>query len=178
MTRLLTCFILLVSMGLTANEATRTANLYPNELAHFKFYAKYLAPLQPYISEHALVVSVLGSDREIELPDWRIQPYWVGEGNTVNGRPWIKNLEGRLASVDVRPKRPFSMLKEKFPAKFTHSSGSVSEINVACDVYGDSFGLQYWVYSEDSAVGKKGDLMQIVYGPSKLLENEAAGSSQ
>jgi hypothetical protein len=176
MRRLLVCLILLVSMSPAANEATHTTSLYPNELPHFKFYAKYLAPLQPYISEHALVVSVLGSDQRLELTNWRMQPSWVGEGSTVNGRPWTKNVIGRLAEVDLRPKRPVSMLKEKFPAKFTHSYGGVSEINVTCDVYSHSFGLQYWVYAEDSAVGKKRDLMRIVYGPSELLEKDVTGS--
>jgi hypothetical protein len=63
----------------------------------------------------------------------------------------------------------------KFPAAFTYSSGGVSEINVTCDVYSDDFGLEYWLYAEDSDVAKKGDLMRIVYGPSKRVKQEVVG---
>ena len=69
------------------------------------------------------------------------------------------------------------MLGVKFPAAFTHSLGSVSEVNVSCDVYSDSFGLKYWLYAEDSPVGKKGDLMEIEYGPSRRIEREVVGPS-
>ena len=61
---------------------------------------------------------------------------------------------------------PISLLRAKFPAAFTNAFGGVSEINVSCDVYSDSFGLECWLYAEDSAAGKKGDLMRIIYGPS------------
>jgi hypothetical protein len=47
----------------------------------------------------------------------------------------------------------------------------------ACDVYSDSFGLKYWLYAEDSAVGRKGDLMEIEYGPNRRIEREVAGPS-
>jgi hypothetical protein len=57
------------------------------------------------------------------------------------------------------------MVGMKFPAAFKHNLGTVSEINVICDVYSDKYGLQYWVLAEDSAEGKKGYLLQIVYGP-------------
>jgi hypothetical protein len=67
------------------------------------------------------------------------------------------------------------MLGVKFPATFTHSLGGVSEINVSCDVYSDRFGLQYWIYSEDWRAGKKGDLEEIVYGPSEEAEQQATG---
>jgi hypothetical protein len=144
-------------------EDTRSRNPYPNELPGFKFYAKHLSPLRPYDSDRALVVHVLGSDQGIELSRWRIRVLYVGEGNKVNGH----DITGRLASLNIKPKQRVSMLRVKFPVKFTHSSGSVSEVNVSCDVYSDSFGLQYWLYAEDSVVGKKGDLMEIKYGPTK-----------
>ena len=68
------------------------------------------------------------------------------------------------------------MLGVRFPAVFRHSVGGVSEINVSCDIYTDKFGLEYWLFSDDSAVAKKGDLMQIVYGPSKRLQRRIIGS--
>jgi hypothetical protein len=69
------------------------------------------------------------------------------------------------------------MLGMKFPAAFTHGLGSVSEINVSCDVYRDKFGLEYWIFAEDSSVGKKGDLMEISYGPNRRIEREVVGPS-
>src|SRR5882672_1635119 len=151
-------------------KATRSRNPYPNELPGFKFYVKHFTPLRPYVSDRTLVLQVFGSDQGIELSRWKITPLFVGEGSKDNDHPWAKDITGRLASVNIRPKQRVSMRGVKFPATFTRSLGSVSEVNVACDVYSDSFGLQYWLYAEDSAVGKKGDLMEIVYGPSRRIE--------
>lgn len=171
-------FLILVLLAIPATgKATPPPNPYPNELPHFRFYVKYLGPLRPYISDRKLAVHVLGSDQGIELSRWRISPSFVGLGNTVNGHTWVKDVTGRLASIEIRPKERVSMLGVKFPAAFIHSLGGVSEINVSCDIYSDSFGLQYWLYAEDSAVGKKGDLLQIVYGPSERIERQVVGPS-
>jgi hypothetical protein len=156
----------------TCVKATQSPIAYPNELPHFEFYAKYLGLLRPYVSDHASVVRVLGSDQGIELNHWRIRPLFVGEGKDSTVRP---EVVGRLASLNIRPKQRVSMLGVKFPATFTHSLGGVSEINVSCDVYSDRFGLQYWIYSEDWRAGKKGDLEEIVYGPSEEAEQQATG---
>ena len=163
------CWGQVVAIPASAKD-TLSRNPYPNELPGFRFYVKHLAPLRPYDSDRTLVVHVLGSDQGIELSRWKITPLFVGEGSKVNDHPWAKDITGRLASVDIRPKQRVSMRGVKFPVAFTHSLGSVSEVNVACDVYSDSFGLQYWLYAEDSAVGKKGDLMEIVYGPSRRIK--------
>jgi len=173
MRRLLSIPILIGLIATT--RGTTPSNPYPHELAHFRFYAKYLSPLKPFISDLDSVIRVLGSDTGRELAHWRIQPLFVGEGNTVDGHPWAKDITGRLASIVVRPKKRVSMSNAKFPPQFTHTLGGVSGINVSCDVYNDQSGLQYWIYAEDSAVGKKGDLMEIRYGPDKHLEREIEG---
>ena len=171
-------FLIFVSLVITASaKATGVSTLYPNELPRFKFYAKYLDPLQPYISDRKLVVRVLGSEQGIELGRWRITPLFVGAGSTANGHPYLNDRIGRLASIKITPKHRVSMLGVKFPGTFTYSTGGVSEINVRCDVYSDSFGLEYWLYREDSAAGKKGDLMQIEYGPGERVKQEVIGPS-
>jgi len=150
---------------------------YPNELKGFKFYERHLSPLQPYISGKAAVVQQLGSDQGKEMTGWRVVVYWVGDykSNTANGHLWAKDISGRLASLELIPKKPISMQGVHFPSAFSHSLGGVSEINVSCDVYSDDFGLEYWIYSDDSKVARKGDLMRIVYGPSKRLRLEIEG---
>jgi hypothetical protein len=158
-------------------KAALSRNPYPNELPGFKFYVKHLAPLRPYYSDRTLVLHVLGSDQGTEWERWRMRIFWVGEGNTVNEHAWAHSITGRLASLNIKPKQPVSMLGVKFPAAFTHTLGGVSEIKVSCDVYEDSFGLQYWLYSGDSAAGKNGDLLEIVYGPSKHAKQEIVGPS-
>jgi hypothetical protein len=50
------------------------------------------------------------------------------------------------------------------------SYGGVSEINVACDIHTDDFGLQNWVLSGDYPSYRKGDLPMIRYGPSRAVE--------
>ena len=162
-----------LTLGLLAIGALSSAQVsrseYPNELSRFKLYAKYLRPLQPYVSDRTTVVQVLGSSQAIDLEDWRIQPFFVGEGPDSTVRP---ELVGRLAQISMKPKHRVSMLGVKFPANFVHGMGDVSEMNATCDIYGDSSGLEYWVYSEDSPAGKKGDLMEIVYGPSKVNKGQ------
>jgi len=166
---LLLSFLALAAAAAFA-RSPQSSKLYPNELPDFKFYAKYLSPLRPYISDRTAVISVLGPDERIEAGHWRIQSFFVGKGEDSKIRP---EVVGRLAEFRIRPKQRVSMLGVKFPAAFTHSFGSVSEINVSCDVYSDSFGLEYWIHSEDWRNGKKGDLYEIVYGPSKEVERRA-----
>jgi hypothetical protein len=158
-------------------QTANSQNPYPNELKRFKFYTRYLNPLRPYISDRDSVIRVLGDSAGVELGHWRIQPLFVGEGNTINGHPWVwaKNATGRLAEVAIRPRQRVSLLNAKFPSAFSHTYGSVSEINVTCDVYRDDFGLEYWIYAEDTSAGKKGDLMEIRYGPSKSTRREVEG---
>jgi len=146
-------------------------------LKRFKFYTRYLNPLLPYISDRDAVIRVLGDSSRVELNSWRIQALFVGERSSVNGHPLAKNVTGRLAMVAIRPKRRVSMLNVKFPPAFDRTSGYVSEVNVSCDVYRDSFGLEYWTYAEDSQVGKKGDLMEIRYGPSEGMKREAEAAA-
>ena len=170
-------FSMLFLLALSASAKTpRSRNPYPNELPGFKFYRKHLAPLRPYLSDRAQVERVLGPSQRIDVGKWRIWASSVGEGSTIGGHAWAHNIVGRLASVDIRPLERVSMLGVKFPAAFTHSVGGVSEINVSCDVYEDRFGLEYWLYAEDSGAEKKGDLMHIVYGPSERLERRIVGA--
>jgi len=146
-------------------------NPYPNELIRLRFYAKYMAPLRPNISDLKTVVRVMGSDEGLQLKDWRILPLYSCPDPTTTCP-----AANRLASIDVSPKHRVSMLGVKFSPAFKHSSGGVSEINVTCDVYKDDFGLEYWIYSADFASGKKGDLLEIVYGPNKQIEQKAKSS--
>ena len=118
---------------------------------------RYLSPLRPRISDRAAVAQVLGSEQGKTVDGWRLLPLYVGDTGPAGGR---------LAEIELIPQRAVSMQGVKFPPSFTHRLGTVSETNVNCDVYMDDDGLQYWVYADDSAVGKKGDLMHIVYGTS------------
>lgn len=72
-----------------------------------------------------------------------------------------------LSIIEIRPKHRVSLRHLNFPAAFSHSYGSVSEINVTCDINTDDFGLEYWVLSRDFPSYRKGDLLMIRYGPSR-----------
>jgi hypothetical protein len=154
-------FALLVLVCVTqfAAQDASSQRTYPNELSGLRFYAKHLSPLRPYVSDKAAVVQVLGSDQGKTIDGWRLWPLFVGDAGPA---------KGHLAAVTVIPEKRVSMRDVRFPVAFAHGWGSVSETNVTCDVYADNDGLEYWLYAEDSAVAKKGDLMHIVYGPSKL----------
>ncbi len=135
-------------------------NRYPNELQGFKFYAKYLAPLRPGVSDLQAVRRVLGDTSAVKRNSWTIIPHY-----TTKSGPVSNPVLGPLYEIIIRPEGVIPMGAVKFPASFTHCHSSVSESNISFDVYSDRFGLEYWLHEEDSKLGKKGDLFRIVYGP-------------
>jgi hypothetical protein len=175
MRKFLSSLTVMLLINVAGANTARPQNPYPDELPGFRFYAERLSPLRPYISDYNSVLRVFGSDQGLKLNGWRIAPTFVGKGGTINGRPWARDISGRLASIDIIPERRVSMLSVKFPPAFKHSIGGVSEINIGFDVYRDKYGLEYWVHSEDSAYGAKGDLWRIVYGPSKQIARQVTG---
>src|SRR5579863_9006973 len=94
-------FLILTALAIPGlAKGQMSLNPYPNELSRFKFYAKYLDPLRPYVTERTFVAHVLGSSIAVESENWRIVPHFVGAGNTSNGHPWASDITGRLASVE------------------------------------------------------------------------------
>jgi hypothetical protein len=174
--RVLSVLVLFILTASAEAQPAHARNPYPNELPGFRFYARYMIPLRPYISDRNSVIRAFGSTNGLELHRWYVWPHFVAEGNVINGHAWARDITGRLATVEIIPRQRVSMAGMKFPRWFKHGVGHVSEINVACDIYGDAFGLQYWLYAADSASGAKGDLMKIVYGPSKRVERRIIGS--
>lgn len=154
--------ILFIGIPISVALSQTPINPYPNELDGMQFYAQYLSPLQPLQSDEKQVVKVLGTDEGPELKDWRIQIYFsCKEGYPACSHGTQNDL---LYSIEVTPKHRVSLRNAKFPAAFSRSYGSKSEINVACDIYKDAFGLEYWVISKRSRSHHKGDLLTIVYG--------------
>ena len=137
------------------------ANLrpYPNELHGIRLYKRYLAPLRPAQSDEQQVKRVLGPNERLELKDWRILALFSCSVDCSHG-----NRNDPLYEIMVTPRHRVSMLVRKFPKTFRVSYGSVSEVNVACRIYADAFGLEYWVVSDDLGSYKKGDLFMIRYG--------------
>jgi hypothetical protein len=135
---------------------------YPNELKGLKFYARYLAPLRPLQSDTKQIEQVLGSDQGLDLKDWRIRAYFSCSEDFLTCSHGPRN--DPLGMIEITPKHRFSMRHVAFPSTFSVSYGSVSEINVACQIYSDAFGLEYWVVSKKRATYKRGDLLMISYG--------------
>jgi hypothetical protein len=135
---------------------------YPNELQGFKFYSKYLAPLQPGLSGRDAVRRILGDTAAVKRTGWRILPSY-----TTSGGPVYNPTLGPLYQISLRPEGAIPMAGVRFPPQFDHCHSSLSEINISFDVYSDTSGLEYWLHEEDSKSGRKGDLFQIVYGPKR-----------
>src|SRR5205085_2645373 len=121
MRKFLPFLIALLLIDVAGANIARQRNPYPNELPSFKFYTQRLSPLRPYISDYNSVLRVLGSDQGLKLDGWRITPTFIGNGGTINGRPWACDISGRLASIDIIPERHVSMLSVKFSPAFKHS---------------------------------------------------------
>jgi hypothetical protein len=136
------------------------SNRYPNELKGFRFYAKYLSPLQPGFSSADGVRHVLGDTAAVQRDGWTIISI-----DTTKGGPAYNPTLGPLAEIIVRHDGIIPMGAIKFSSSFDHCRTSVSELNISFDVYSDKSGLEYWLHEEDSQWGKKGDLFRIVYGP-------------
>lgn len=149
-----------VLLAISAGTQTTSRSRYPNELQGFTFYAKYLAPLRPGVSSREEVVRVLGDPVQVKPAGWAIIPTY-----TMKSGPVYNPTLGPLFEIIVRPDGVIPMVAVRFPPAFTHCHNSVSEINIAFDVYSDTSGLEYWLHEEDSQSGKKGDLYRIVYGP-------------
>ena len=137
---------------------------YPNELKGFRFYAKYLAPLEPGLSDEQAVRRVLGGIAAVRRNGWTIGTTYVSRGG-----PVYNPTLGPVAEISLRPDGVIPMSSVTFSQSFQHCHVSVSEINISFDVYRDTSGLEYWLHQDDSKWGKKGDLYCIVYGPRKRL---------
>lgn len=133
---------------------------YPNELSGFRFYARYLSPLQPGISDRESVRRVLGGPAVAPRNGWTLNATY-----TMKGGPPSNPTLGPLAEIILRPGGVIPMGAVKFPKLFTHCHNSLTEINISFDVYSDTSGLEYWLHKEDSQWGHRGDLYMIVYGP-------------
>ena len=142
-----------------AGARDRPHSRYPNELEGFRFYAKYLAPLQPERSDEQTVRRVLGDIAGVKRGAWRVIPTY-----TTKGGPVYNPDLGPLYEIIMRSDVVIPMAAAKFPASFAHCHESLSELNISFDVYSDPSGLEYWLHEQDSKWGKKGDLFRIVYG--------------
>jgi hypothetical protein len=65
------------------NSRGRSPTRYPNELQGFKFYAKYLAPLRPGVSDREEVRRVLGDTAAVKRSGWTIFPTYTTKGGPV-----------------------------------------------------------------------------------------------
>ena len=152
----------LLFVASAAGSGNKSQSRYPNELKAFQFYAKYLAPLEPGVSDQEAVRRILGDTAAVRRNSWTINPTFTAKTGPVY-RPDL----GSLAKIIVRPDGFVPMGSVKFSASFAHCHASLSEINISFDVYTDTFGLEYWLHQETSRWGTKGDLYQIVYGPKR-----------
>lgn len=139
-----------------------TPNPYPNEIGNLKFYVRYLAPLRPDHSDAKDVIQIFGQGQELQPDGWRIGVLYECNDEPIACSQGPRN--DRLYQIVVTPKHRVSLRHHRFPSVFSHDFGAVSEINVTCDVYKDSFGLEYWVVSSNSPSYRKGDLLRILYG--------------
>jgi hypothetical protein len=155
--------VLIVGILILPTLLAQEPNPYPNELKELMFYARYLAPLRPLQSDTKQIEQVLGSDQCLDLKDWRIRVYFSCSEDFLTCSHGPRN--DPLGMIEITPKRRFSMRHIAFPSSFSVGYGTVSEINVLCQIYSDALGLEYWVVSKRQATYKRGDLLMIRYGP-------------
>jgi hypothetical protein len=150
--------VALISFDLHAS----TPNPYPNEIGNLKFYVRHLTPLRPGHSDSKDVIQLFGSNQELQLNGWKIGVLYSCDDDPIVCSHGPRN--DHLYQIVVTPKHRVSLRHSRFSSVFSHSFGTISEINVTCDVYKDSFGLEYWVVSRNYPSYKEGDLLQVLYG--------------
>jgi hypothetical protein len=138
---------------LLMGSTSTTETPYPNELQGFKLYRKFLAPLRPGSSVEEAVRQVLGDTTAVKRNGWTIQPFY-----TTMGDPVSNSTLGPLSHLELVPDALIPFGAVHFPPAFKHCHVMVSEVNVIFDVYGDRFGLEYWLHPQDH------HLIRIVYG--------------
>lgn len=162
MSRSSAVFCALVVVASFAGAGVRPHSRYPNELQGFRFYAEYLAPLEPGLSDEEAVRRALGDSAAVRRNGWTINTTY-----SMKGGPAYNPTPGPLAEIILRPDGVIPMAAVKFSPRFAHCHSSLSEFNISFEVYSDMSGLQYWLHEEDSKWGKQGDLFRIVYGPKR-----------
>jgi hypothetical protein len=160
--RAFAAFCAFVVASSLAGTEDKPQNRYPNELEGFRFYAEYLAPLEPGLSGEKAARRVLGNTAAVRRSGWTINTTYAAKSG-----PVYNPTLGPLAEITLRPDAIIPMAAVKIPRRFAHCHSSLSEFNISFDVYSDTSGLEYWLHEEDSKWGKKGDLFQIVYGPKR-----------
>src|SRR4051812_46902294 len=82
---------------------------YPNELKGFQFYEKYLAPLQPRVSDTEAVRRVLGNAAAVRRNRWTIYTTYEAKSGPVSNP-----TQGPLAEIIVKPSYVIRMGSIKF----------------------------------------------------------------
>lgn len=168
--------------------AGKKSEKYPNELPDFRFYetAKWKT-LEPLVSTMKDVRKVLGEpseandvsqytkpypgDDKAKQPvftyelnsDWQVLVYFVKycfQGYV----PLPDELDNKLCSIALIPKKPISFQSEIFPDIFKKKD--VTAIHGAWIEYTDGTGLIYEIYTRPSPYdneSKSGDLNRVVY---------------
>jgi hypothetical protein len=176
---MLTLGLLLFPCGSSRASESR----YPNELAQFKFYesARWNV-IEPFVSTQKDVFALLGLPKRVfyEFGDaWNLIVLYTDSGEC-DGKPWPSFLSNTVAHIDLIPKNRLSLSDVRFPNVFEKRESSSAHAAAPWYVYKDSYGLEYHVFytdSRDKAI-HAGDLMEIVYGPSRKTYTTLTGCDE
>ena len=180
----ISAIMIVASTFVAIADVGERANVYPNELPGFTFFSA--APwksVRPMIMTKSEVFALLGEPEPVFYeagPDWKFIVFYHGEGGSCDGQPWPPGIVGKVAKIELRPVIRVSFAGMRFPSAFEKlEQFGPHDVVGSWDVYSDAYGLQYKVYNAESEDGstRAGDLMAIVYGPSRTLFTELTGCS-
>ena len=106
-------FCVFLSLTFLVGAGGKIPQCYPNELKGFQFYEKYLAPLQPRVSDTEAVRSVLGDTAAVHRNGWKIYTTYEAQSGPVSN-PTL----GALAEIIVKPDGVIRMGAVKFSQSF------------------------------------------------------------
>ena len=77
-------FCAFLSLTFLVGAGGNISQRYPNELKGFQFYEKYLAPLQPRVSDTEAVRRVLGDTAAVRRNGWKIYTMYDAKSGPVS----------------------------------------------------------------------------------------------
>ncbi|MBK9153340.1 MAG: hypothetical protein IPM25_03850 [Chloracidobacterium sp.] len=178
----------------------------PNELTGYEFFSKgKLKEIRMGISTREDLIRIFSSDCSDGCdydPNWTLWTEYLSDGLAWTTEIGDEKTEffakeplvGRLGSVTLRPKKPFTFRRAAFPTRrFAHGksmaigdawgiNGFEGAVHTSYDIYADGYGLTYLLFDEETFNNlknkpknerkrEKGELIEIEYSIPESLNN-------
>ncbi|MEP6902654.1 MAG: hypothetical protein ABJA66_12935 [Actinomycetota bacterium] len=140
---------------------------FPNELKGYEFLGNVkLNQLRILTSTQENTAEILGGECSVSCEfgkDWNMSFQFISEKDNLYGKPFPKDLIGKLYAIEFYPRNKILLDKLNFSGKFRMSYEGIDEPALNLRTYRDNFGLNYTVVKN----AKQWEIVNIRYGISE-----------